>query len=238
MRDTLVKEAGGADLRELAVDDLIAAEGRAMSELLGTVGMMPFHPMVDGDVVMQRPVDGLAVDAPLLIGTTADEMRLFMPPADPPTRERLETRIARYAKVSDAAAIVDTYAADLGTDDTNAIWPRCSPTSRCSCRCAPVVEHHAPSYNYLFTWAGPNVGSCHGLDIPFGFDNFVDGWDAFVGGNPADLSRRMRDAWAAFARAGDPGWTSAPATMILGEQSQLAPVHPFFARLPRPDNRV
>src|SRR6185436_20608560 len=144
-----------------------------MSELLGTVGMMPFHPMVDGDVVPQRPVDGLAVDVPLLIGTTADEMRLFMPPADPPTRERLEKRIARYAKVSDAAELVDTYAADLGTDDTNAIWAAVFSDVEMQLPMRAVVEHHAPSYNYLFTWAGPDVGSCHGLDIPFGFGNFV-----------------------------------------------------------------
>jgi para-nitrobenzyl esterase len=237
VRDTLVKEAGGADLRELAVDDLIAAQGRAMSELLGTVGMMPFHPMVDGDVVTQRPVDGLAVDVPLLIGTTADEMRLFMPPAEPPTRERLESRIARYAKVSDAAALVDAYAADLGTDDTNTIWAAVFSDVEMQLPMRAVVERHAPAYNYLFTWAGPNVGSCHGIDIPFGFGNFVEGWDAFVGGDPSRLSRQMRDAWAAFARTGDPGWTTTPATMILGEASHLATVHPFFARLPRPDNR-
>jgi para-nitrobenzyl esterase len=134
--------------------------------------------------------------------------------------------------VSDVAALVDTYAADLGTDDTNAIWAAVFSDVEMQLPMRAVVEHHSPAYNYLFTWAGPKVGSCHGLDIPFGFGNFVDGWDAFVGGDPADLSRRMRDAWAVFARTGDPGWPATPATMILGEQSQLAPVHPFFARLP------
>jgi para-nitrobenzyl esterase len=231
VRDAVVKEAGGADLRELPVEELIAAQGRAMSSLLGTIGMMPFHPMLDGDVVTGRPVDGLAVDVPLVIGTTADEMRLFMPPADPPARERLERRVERYAGVDDGRAAVDTYAADLGTDDTNAIWAAVFSDVEMQLPMRAVVDHHARSYTYLFTWQAPNVGACHGVDIPFGFGNFVDGWDTFVGGNPAGLSRTMRDAWARFARTGEPGWPQQPATMILGPETRVEPAHPFTRRL-------
>jgi para-nitrobenzyl esterase len=231
VRDALVKEAGGADLRDLPVDELIAAQSRAMSALLPVVGMMPFHPMLDGDVVTSRPVDGLAADVPLLIGTTSDEMRLFMPPAEPPTRERLERRIERYAKVDDGRAVVGTYAADLGTDDTNAIWAAVISDVEMQLPLRAVVEHHARSYTYLFTWEAPNVGACHGLDIPFGFGNFVEGWDTFVGGDPSELSRTMRNAWARFARTGEPGWPAQPATMILGPETRVEPTHPFTPRL-------
>ena len=101
--EALVKEAGVGDaagLRDLPIDTLIAAQGAAMSTLLGTVGMMPFHPMVDDDFLRARPVDALANGAAagvaLVAGTTADEMRLFVPPdREPVPREQLVRRVAR-----------------------------------------------------------------------------------------------------------------------------------------------
>src|SRR5581483_9892172 len=49
--------------------------------------------------------------------------------------------------------------------------------------------------------------ACHAIDLPFTFGTLDRvGWDAFVAAD-ADahaLSRRYRDAFAAFARAGDP----------------------------------
>jgi para-nitrobenzyl esterase len=94
---------------------------------------------------------------------------------------------------------------------------------------------YGPTYSYLFTWEGPDVGACHGVDIPFPFGNFVDGWDAFVGcdDDALALSRRMRDAWAGFARTGDPGWPQHPATMILGRSSHASASHPLFERVTR-----
>ena len=36
---------------QLPVDDVLDAQMRAVADLAATVGMMPFHPWVDGDVV-------------------------------------------------------------------------------------------------------------------------------------------------------------------------------------------
>ena len=42
---------------------------------------MPFHPYVDGEVLASRPVDAMATsEVDLLIGTTRDEMRMFLDP--------------------------------------------------------------------------------------------------------------------------------------------------------------
>jgi para-nitrobenzyl esterase len=230
VRDTFLEQLNG-DPFTAPVDAIVAAQQRAMSELLGTIGMMPFHPMVDDDVAVAPPTTGLRVDVPLLIGTTSDEMRLFLAPSgEPPSRERLAKRIARYAG-ADGDAAIDAYAKDLDTDDTDAIWAAVFSDVEMQKPMRAVLDAHPRSFNYLFTWEGPNVGACHGIDIPFPFGNFVEGWDAFVGGDPSPLSAEMRAAWAAFARTGDPGWPAPPATRILGPKIETLGAHPLFGRL-------
>jgi para-nitrobenzyl esterase len=242
--ETLVKEAGVNDtseLRDLPIDALIAAQGRAMSTLLGTVGMMPFHPMVDDDLIPARPVDafadGAAADVSLIAGTTADEMRLFVPAGDQVPREKLVRNAARYLGIDAAAAapIVDGYEKSLGTD-SNEIWRALIGDNEMQVPCRAVLDAHAPhgpTYTYCFTWEGPNVGACHGIDIPFPFGNFVDGWDTFVGldDDGRALSAAMQSAWAAFARTGDPGWPQYPAARIFGRVVRDVAAHPLLERL-------
>jgi para-nitrobenzyl esterase len=245
--EALTQEAGvgaPAALRDLRVDALVEAQSRALVALLQPVGMMPFHPMVDHDVLPSPPVDALARggvgELALVAGTTADEMRLFVDPsAAPPPRDRLVGRAARALGVDEttAAPIVDHYAQVIGTDDTNEIWRAVFGDNEMQVPCRAVLEAHAPhgpTYTYCFSWEGPQVGSCHGIDIPFPFGNFVDGWDAFVGldDDGRALSSAMRTAWAGFARTGDPGWPSYPAARIFGRKVHDAPQHPLFARLP------
>ena len=223
-----------------------------MSALLGTVGMMPFHPMVDGDVLTAPPGRRArrAARPPVsrsIAGTTADEMRLFVDSSTRPRRREngRAARAARYlgARRGRRGAVVDALRAPRSAPTTpTRSGARCSATTRCRCPCRAVLDAHAPhgpTYTYCFTWGGPRSARATASTSRSPFGNFVDGWDAFVGldDDGRALSTSMRDAWAAFARTGDPGWTSAPATMILGELSDVAPVHPFFARLPRPDHR-
>src|SRR5262245_36749207 len=246
VRDALVEEAGLRDagaLRDLSADDLVKAQSTAMVSLLGTVGMMPFHPMVDGDLLPAGPVDalasGIAAGVALVAGTTADEMRLFVDGSgDPPARDRLVKRTARYLALDEAAAtrVVDHYASALSTADTREIWRAIFGDNEMQMPCRAALDAHAahgPAYTYEFTWEGPDVGSCHGIDIPFPFGNFVEGWDAFVAldDDGRALSASMRAAWAAFARTGDPGWPAYPAARILGRTQRDAPEHPLLERL-------
>jgi para-nitrobenzyl esterase len=246
VRDAVVHAAGvrdAAGMRDLAAEDLVKAQSSAMGPLLGTVGMMPFHPMVDGDVVPAAPVEALARgtggEVPLVAGTTEDEMRLFVDGSgDAPARDRVVRRTARYLQVDDGAAatIVDHYAATLRSDDTREIWRAIFGDNEMQVPCRAVLDAHAAhgaTYTYSFTWSGPDVGSCHGIDIPFTFGNFVDGWYAFVGldDDGRELSSSMRAAWAAFARTGDPGWPAYPAARVLGRTSRDVPAHPLLGRL-------
>lgn len=234
VRDTLVKELGGADPATVAVDDIVAAQGRVLTALINDVGMMPFHPMVDGDVLRAKPVDALDTAMPMVIGTTSDEMRLFVGDA-PIADERLLRRVARYLEMAgdpgDPAEVIARYTGDNATawcaffSDREMVLPA---LAMCDAH-AP----HGPTYSYLFTWAGPGVGACHGVDIPFPFGNFVDGWDTFVGADDDAyaLSHAMRNAWAAFARDGEPGWPAVPSTMVFGRASHVVARHPHSTRL-------
>jgi len=250
VRETLIREAGLADaagLTTLSVDALIKAQSTTMTEVLPIVGMMPYHPMIDGDVIHARVLEalrgGAAAGIPLICGTTADEMALFVGKAPAPSRDRLVRRVDRYLRASlhkdegEGETVVAHYARALGTDDAAAIWRAFFGDFEMQAPARAIVDAqrmHAPTFTYLFEWGGPEVGSCHGIDIPFPFGNFGDGWDTFVGLDDAGraLGRRVRDAWAAFARVGDPGWPEAPPAMVFGRDPHVAPEHPLFARLP------
>jgi para-nitrobenzyl esterase len=247
VRDALLGELGITDaaaLRDVPVNELVRAQAAAALALIPTIGMMPFHPMVDDDVLPATPVDALAggsfAGKPLIVGTTTDEMRLFTDTSGPaPERERLTKRVARYLGVDPerAASIVDGYEADLRTDDTHEIWATLFSDVEMQIPAAAVRAAHAPHgpvYAYQFGWRArnPALGACHGIDIPFTFGNFVDGWDDFVGadGGAHALSHTMRQAWADLARDGDPGWPEVPASMCF-ERHRGVVDDPVAARL-------
>ena len=78
---TLCEAAGVADvdgLRQLDVDALLAAQGAALVALMKPVGVMPFHPCVDDELVLGAPAamlgDGAAAGVRLLAGSTAQEL--------------------------------------------------------------------------------------------------------------------------------------------------------------------
>jgi para-nitrobenzyl esterase len=226
---------GANQLIDVPVDELVRAQATAQGALLPTVGMMPFHPMVDDDLLAWPPAEALATGSaaqrPLVIGTTTDEMRLFLDlSGEPPARDRLATRVARTLGVdeTDAATIIETYDAALGTGDTNEIWAALFSDIQMQVPADAMRDAqraHGPTFSYLFTWsaANPLLGACHGIDIPFTFGNFVEGWADFVGADEAahTVGRALRTAWAAFARDANPGWAEAPATMAFGRDSSV-----------------
>ena len=127
-----------------------------------------------------------------------------------------------------AAEIVATYERALETHDTNEIWAALFTDVEMQ-RPADAMREahgpHGPTYSYLFGWpaARRGLGACHGIDIPFTFGNFVDGWGEFVGADDAALAlgRTLRDSWAAFAHHGDPRWPGVPATMRFARDSTV-----------------
>lgn len=231
-------EPGDLDgLRALSPEAVLAAQGAAAGELFATVGMMPFHPCVDGDVL---PVDwyGAAgadpAPVPTIIGTTRDEMALFGsfdPSAASMDDDGLRARLATLT--ADVDAVVAAHRAVEPGIDPPWIWKGAQTATAMWLPALRVAESRAavaPTWMYRFDWpaANPDMGAPHAVDIPFPFTNVdVDGWDGFLADptGAADLAATEQQLWASFARTGTPSapgvdWPSYDAerraTLVLG----------------------
>jgi para-nitrobenzyl esterase len=223
--------ASGEDLRTIPADRLLAAQTQAATDLLFEAGTMPFHPVVDGDVVPSTPsvaiTAGAAADVELLIGSTLHEMRLFPDPraddlddvgltawlraylrtrsANDPTDDTCARVLAAYRAQADGtnrAAGSDVWAA-IQTDGVMRL-----PVERIA---AAQAAHNPSTFMYLFAWESRDherdPGAFHAIDLPFTFDTFdCAGWTTFLGvdDDARLLGARLRGAWAAFAATGDP----------------------------------
>ncbi len=236
-------EAGDVPrLRALPAEKILEAQGRALLQMATQVRGIPFQPTLDGVVLPELPLDALAAgmsrDVQVLVGTNADEWRLFGL-GDPKARElddaALVRRVERNVPGRDAHGRVHAEravaiyrearrAAGLAASPAD-LWFAIEgdrffgvPALRLAER-KSAVSGGASVHKYLFTWKSPAMngvlGSCHALEIPFVFGTAgsLPGLRTFVGEGPAveKLSHAMQDAWTAFARSGDPGHGSWPA---------------------------
>jgi para-nitrobenzyl esterase len=193
---------------------------------------MPFHPVVDGDVVPAVPIEriaaGAAADVDLMVGTNSDDWRLFPVLSgviDRVTDDVLTGPVEVHGSLSLAAfglpaenalpayraAHPDASAGDLLAAVLTDWWVRV-PALR-------LADAHAPApaatYAYEFAWPSPafggRLGACHGLEIPFVFDTLDLGRRQMLGGAlgespPQELADLVHGAWVSFATTGDPGW--------------------------------
>jgi para-nitrobenzyl esterase len=190
-----------------------------------------FAPVYDADTV-PLPLEeafarGECAKVPLLLGTTRDEINLFLGQAvkkfgDPLEASELIARLRSVVSGADDArldALVEIYRrsrTERGLPNGNralqaaitsdALWR--VPNERFME--AYRVQQPA-TFLYLFTYESPGMRgalrSCHALDLPFMFGTVNGpGQDRFAGTGERvhALSERMMDAWLAFARNGDP----------------------------------
>jgi carboxylesterase type B len=184
------------------------------------VNMMPWQPVVDGDVIPARPIDRIAAGAgagiELLVGSNTDEWNFFLVPGgmiDHITPEVLCGTVAAYGLPVEAT--LATYrAARPGASAGELLsaiqgdWYFRMPALR-------LADAHATrpaaTYMYEFAWRSPQftgrLGACHGLDIAFVFDTLDDGSELLLGTDPPQpLADAMHAAWVAFATKGNCGW--------------------------------
>jgi para-nitrobenzyl esterase len=180
----------------------------------------PFAPVVDGEVLPAVPwqalAGGAAAGVELIVGHTRDEYRLFM---------AVKGELGEIT-VEQADAALRVLAPDPGA--YRAAHPAAGPERLYelvhsdwlfrmpSLRLAEAHGPHGPTHLYELSWNAPGMGgetlgACHGLGLPLTFGNLTAGAAVFlIGDRPppeaAALSTRMRAAWTAFARTGDPGW--------------------------------
>jgi para-nitrobenzyl esterase len=213
-----------AELRDLPVDAVLAAQQHTVAAALGKVGMMPFHPWVDGDLLHDSPVRAELTAVPLGVGTTAHEMELFRDQV-PELPEDV------------AVSFLTPKAAALGITDESVVRDALHAAGGDLVEAVADLELHLPNdmlsrehrargntvWNYRFDWEAPVRRACHALDLPFTFGTLdSDTWRDFAGAHDpaADaLSARMRAAWTSFARDG------APSDDVVGRWPDDALVH-------------
>jgi para-nitrobenzyl esterase len=192
--------------------------------------LMPWQPSADGDFLPRTALAALdrgeVARVPTLVGSNRDEWRLFTL-FDPRSRGLAEAdvrrRLARQlGSEREVDAVLEVYrAAQRGRRSPARLWEAVQsdrvfhhPAQRAA---DGLAELGIPVWRYLFSWrpplVGSRIGSGHGMELPFVFGTLRDGiLRRTLGASYAAqrLSRRMRDAWIAFARDGAPGHAQLP----------------------------
>lgn len=243
LADVLGVPATREAVAQVPVDRLLEAQAQIDLEVVSSpdpalwgeevvASTMPFHPVVDGDVVPAEPIEriaaGVAAGVDVLLGTNSDDWRMFPVLGgfiDQVTDDALAGPVGVYGSWSlasfglSAETALPVYRAarpDGSPGDVLAAvltdwWVRV-PAIR-------LADAHAPApagtFMYEFAWPSPafegRLGACHAMELPFVFDTIDRGRDQMMGGAlgddpPQQLADAMHAAWVRFARDGDPGW--------------------------------
>lgn len=200
------------DLRTVPVEQILTAQEQAVEGSLAKVGMMPFHPWIDDDLLTEPAHRAVLPRIPLVVGTTAHEMELF--------RDQVPVLPEDIAVMFLAGK-----ATGLGVTDEARVRAALDACGGDLVEAVADLELHLPNellarahrargndvFRYRFNWEAPVRRACHALDLPFTFGGLdVSTWREFAGADgpraaDADvLSRRMRQAWTSFAADGVP----------------------------------
>ncbi|MFJ1586957.1 carboxylesterase/lipase family protein [Streptomyces sp. NPDC088197] len=254
-------EPTAAAFAALPLDVLLPAQTALRNEvtanpdpaLWGEVALnaMPFEPIADTASTAARahPVPGPGADCAvdLLIGTTAEEYRLFTVPSgviDYIDDRHLRAAIARHGLDPDTA--LPLYAANRPGATTGDLfsavltdWFFRIPAVRLA---ESVPRAHVYEFGRRSTAFDGRLGACHASEIAFAFDNLDAPGETMLLGEapPQPLADTMHAAWVSFAVTGDPGWpaydTRDRTTMVFGTAED--PAHCGPVRDPRPDERA
>jgi para-nitrobenzyl esterase len=221
--------ATATDLANVPIERLVA-EQAALSQQISAepipdkwgelaVNLMPFEPVIDGEVLPRLPVDairaGAGRDIDLLLGSNAEEFALFLVPSgivDLVNEDALAYSLALHGV--DAAKVRAGYGADRSAGELlTAVlsdWFFRIPAIRIA---EAQAAQGAAAYMYEFDWRSTlfdgRLGACHALEIPFVFDALDDPGTSWIAGPdrpPQQIADEMHSAWVQFVRDGDPGW--------------------------------
>ncbi|NND76236.1 MAG: carboxylesterase/lipase family protein [Ilumatobacter sp.] len=205
------------DARMAPVDAILEAQARFPAS---TAGLKNFSPTSGTDVIPEPILDVAAADPrPLVIGTNRDEMLLFTA-YDHSRSDWTDADVGREFERrfgDDAAAAITAYRSHRPDTSPSQLVSAMQTDEVFRVPAQRVGEQRSDRGNatwmYSFDFAsrafGGVMGACHGLDIPFAFDNLSrQGAEMFTG--PGDDRQRVADQFAQaivdFAHTGDPGW--------------------------------
>ncbi|GAA2142916.1 carboxylesterase/lipase family protein [Arthrobacter humicola] len=243
---SLAVKLGVSQTREamaaVPVERFLAAQAELKVELLVhpdperwghdvVASLMPWQPVIDGEVIPRRPIDRIAAGASahvdVIVGTNTEDWKLFLaitgvlgrvteeslsgtdsiegfpPPAayGLPVQAGLESYRAHYP---------DAGPGDLLAAVQTDWWVRIPAIRLAEAHAEAAQGTGAGTYMYEFAWAAPGLGAVHALEVPFVFDNLDTTARLFgplLGDNPPQaLADSLHAAWVSFAATGDPGW--------------------------------
>jgi len=201
MNDAMARAAAGVSART-PVDDVVAAEERVaqVARAYGLRAAMPFgtqygHDPLPPEDEIEAAWDAVAPRVALLVGSTAEEARLFVP------------RLPAVRRLAGLPVVGPWARRALVSLVTAKVYGR--PARRLAARHAAAG---GSAHRYVVTWAAPGNpwGAAHTVDLPLLFGDekawataaLTDGaaWDDLQRG-----ARRVRAVWGAFARGEDLG---------------------------------
>ncbi len=210
--------------------DRLTAEQAALTVQIGAepladkwgeivTNLMPFEPVIDGDVLPSLPLDairaGAGAELDVLIGTNLEEHALFLVPSglvDLINDDALAYTLGLIG--TEPGRIRPVYGPDGAPGEVLLAaltdWFFRIPAVRVA---EARAERGAPTHVYEFGWRSPlfagRLGACHALEIPFVFDVLDAPETSLIAGPdrpPQQLADEMHAAWTAFVRGGRPGW--------------------------------
>lgn len=195
---------------------------------LGGRQFFPLRPVVDGEVLSAPPLQamhrcwaahpGQASALRVLVGSNADEMRLYHVPTglwDDATPSHVDA-FAQDAELP--AALVAAYrtSVDGGRATPGALLAALQADHYYRVPALGIARLAARwaggTHRYSFEWPSPQargrLGAAHAVELPFVFANLdtPQGLEFTGAQPPVALSETMHRAWAQFAVSGDPGW--------------------------------
>lgn len=230
----------------LAIADLLEGE-----DPLG--GNMVFTPVVDGSFLGQSPLDAIAGGAAsgidIICGVNADEWRLVIFGMGPEVAQQLPPpnldRMSAGTGMS-GDQLMERYRGIIESDDDIDI--HCEILSDLiftvpAQRLGNAQSTHGTVFFYLFDWPTPIMGgylrACHGLEIPFVFDQLNETRQLVGDEPPKALAKQMHEAWTEFMSGHQPrvdgkAWPAYSAdnrkVLLLGKQVKTLK-DPFAKRL-------
>ncbi len=253
-------------LNDFTYDELVAADRRAAGAQreAGRPGARGgAGPTVDGKYITQHPFDPTPAEfsknVPMIIGSNLNEFgygnRAIITPQ---TMDQVKATLTQRYGAANAekyiAAYKQAYPEDKQPQHILTATVRTNVVKQATVKQA---QGGAPVYVYLFEWQSPindgSLGACHGMELPFMFNNIALARTMTGGGEEAyKLADKISSAWINFVKTGNPNGQEVPewapytpekgATMIFDNDCRVRYNHDkslidLVSSLPSPSRR-
>jgi para-nitrobenzyl esterase len=206
------------DLQSFTISEMLSVQAKL--EAIPTDNFDFFTPAADGSTL---PHDILTAAAesplPFVVGTNRDENRLWaaLDPAQNQLGEEHWNDLCTQTFGDHAARAKSTYEQirpeEVPWQLISSVHTDTAFRQRAQRISEQRIDANNKTWMYWFTWPTPVldgiVGSCHGLDVPFAFDNLsLPGTDGLTGDSPdrAAIAARFADEIVHFAINSQPTW--------------------------------